>query len=74
MKEKDFEVIVPAYDALESELEEILGGWCIWGSGNQEGGERPCVRIGEKGIPGRDVCCPGLVGEISGEVFICVKA
>lgn len=28
MKKKDFELIVPAYDALEAELEEILGGGC----------------------------------------------
>lgn len=78
MKEKDFEVIVPAYDALEAELEDILGGGCFFQrcpghvdckpniSGN-------CAREGERPDANRS-CCPDLIAvKLAGGGFVCMK-
>lgn len=73
MKEKDFEVIVPAYEALEAELEEILGGGsdlciihCTKCQPNNPGS--PCVPAGgvyplDSGLQ----CCEGLIGVVDFE-------
>lgn len=54
MKKKDFELIVPAYDALEAELEEILGGKCTF-----ECDEFKCKSFGFDFGPG-DCIPPGM--------------
>lgn len=76
MKEKDFEVIVPAYDALEAELEDILGGtgdcYGINVCGAQGGGSK-CAEAGEYTTT-QNGCCPGLWAvRISAQKYICAK-
>lgn len=79
MKEKDFEVIVPAYDALEAELEDILGGaGCTKckdhiGCNGYSSGGKDCANVGEYSTP--DIkCCPGLIGvPVGNGTTICVK-
>lgn len=61
MKEKDFEVIVPAYDALEAELEDILGGKASTNS--SDSGLKTCADWGEVPSP-KKPCCPGLIAEV----------
>lgn len=76
MKEKDFEVIVPAYDALEAELEDVLGGagdcYGINICGNQGNGTG-CADAGEF-TNKVDGCCSGLVALLI-EVgkYVCTK-
>ena len=72
MKENQFEVIVPAYDALESELEDILGGdICIgykcvqeckpnYGGGGSGGN---CTESGNIPTPQKP-CCSGLIAVV----------
>lgn len=75
MKEKEFEVIVPAYDALESELENILGGGCnkckpqcsVY---NPVGGG--CIENGNY-TTSPEACCSG-VSVFMGNIQICVGA
>ena len=89
MKEKDFEMIVPAYDALEAELEEILGGGgddgicvihCTKCQPNNPNPEPDCFPLGSATLLDEFTkCCSGatpLVYEDSnlGKVVICVEA
>lgn len=61
MKEKDFEVIVPAYDALEAELQDIFGGKGSTNSSTSE--DKDCADWGEVPSP-KKPCCEGLVADI----------
>lgn len=77
MKEDQFEVIVPAYDALESELEDILGGGCIWQcqpkncNPYNSGGSGNCTQ--ENNTPTVDKpCCPGLVAVVLDKRTVCL--
>lgn len=80
MKEKDFEVIVPAYDALEAELEDILGGrGCSYKCKDHVGclghtsGGKDCADVGEFSTPNLP-CCDGLIGvPVGNGTTICVK-
>lgn len=80
MKEDQFEVIVPAYDALESELEDILGGagcnkkgcqYCEPNYGGDGGGGN-CVQEGNILLNGQH-CCPGLIAVSMGGTIYCAK-
>lgn len=82
MKEDQFEVIVPAYDALESELEDILGGGCFIHKCEKEVNCKP--NIGGGGDSGNCVeegnilqngqhCCPGLIAISMGGTLYCAK-
>lgn len=76
MKENQFEVIVPAYDALESELEDILGGGCIWQCSpkckpNTGGGSGNCTEAGN--IPtNQKPCCQGLIAVVLDKKTVCL--
>ena len=83
MKENQFEVIVPAYDALESELEDILGGGCLIQRCNPNidckpnydngGGDGNCTEEGN--IPtDQKPCCPGVIAVIIKERKRCFPA
>ncbi len=78
MKEKDFEVIVPAYDALEAELEDILGGGCTkckdhTGCNGHTSGGKDCANAGEYSTP-TIPCCDGLIGvSVGNGIAICAK-
>lgn len=75
MKKKDFELIVPAYDALEAELEDILGGGgddeCtifICGKHEEGGGETSddCLPLGSvTPLDEFTKCCEGLTGMVT---------
>ena len=77
MKKKDFEMIIPAYDALEAELEEILGGGCTnkckgflcnVNQGGDEEGEtsNDCLPLGSvTPLDEFTKCCEGLTGMVT---------
>ena len=76
MKEKAFEVIVPAYDALEAELEGILGGigcekckrfTCTPYTPPNAGN---CVPSGAVAMNASE-CCSGVIIIISDDSQIC---
>lgn len=73
MKEKDFEVVVPAYDALEAELEDILGGKC----NRCKLGSCPsliytCAKEGERAQDSSG-CCEGLRAvPFDNGIFVCL--
>lgn len=89
MKKKDFELIVPAYDALEAELEEILGGGgddecTVFICGKHEGGgggtSDGCFALGSvTPLDEFTWCCPGATPWIYedsnlGKVVVCMEA
>lgn len=75
MKKKDFELIVPAYDALEAELEEILGGGgddgicvihCTKCQPNNPNPEPDCFPLGSvTPLDEFTACCEGLTGMVT---------
>lgn len=76
MKEKEFQVIVPAYDALESELEDILGGGCNkckpqCSLYNPSGGGT-CIPDGM--YTTSPIACCSRVSAFIGDQQICVRA